>query len=426
MAGVILGPISWDMDTDDDGYRNYTLSLKVEALKTDGPVTLSATPGLPLPGSTWAYLGESDPIAVCSRRRKWSPIQKGGDGDPALTYKVDLFYSTKPYKQCQDQSFDNPLLAPPKKSGNFVKYTEEAVWDRYNNKILNSAHEQMRGAQVEFDANRQTVKIEINVATLNLALIDALMDHVNDRVLWGHFPRRIKFSGCSWTEEFYGLCYRYYKLSYDFEINWKGFDRALLDEGQKVINGHWDRATGDWVLDNIGGSPPDPSNPKHFIRFKDRQNENSRVILNGKGAPAKVIVSKAARNPDIFYVAIAPSTGQALTDRTFWIPQLGGDQMWLAGQEYKVGEIVLADIGGEEQYFIAVADNVDSQPPSANWVNLPGEGVKDQGEYDATVAYNQGDRVVEPSPGEPEESGGIWVEYYDDANLMLLGIPAVL
>jgi len=90
------------------------------------------------------------------------------------------------------------------------------------------------------------------------------------------------------------------------------FDRELLDEGTKVLKGHWGRgmvrlppAQGGimfdeghgWVVDDISPSytdqnlqivpakEADPDNPSHFIRFKDRNNENARVILNGAGLP---------------------------------------------------------------------------------------------------------------------------------------------
>jgi len=41
-----------------------------------------------------------------------------------------------------------------------------------------------------------------------------------------------------------------------------------------------------WVLDNINGQAPDYRNPQHFIRYKDRNGECARVILDGRGQPA--------------------------------------------------------------------------------------------------------------------------------------------
>ena len=55
--------------------------------------------------------------------------------------------------------------------------------------------------------------------------------------------------------------------------------------GYSVSSGIATTGTG-WILDNINGSPPNPNNPQHFIRYKDRNGENSRVILDGYGQPA--------------------------------------------------------------------------------------------------------------------------------------------
>ena len=48
--------------------------------------------------------------------------------------------------------------------------------------------------------------------------------------------------------------------------------------------------TNAWILDDIDGSPPDPDNPAHFDRYKDRNGENARVLLNGYGLPAETAV----------------------------------------------------------------------------------------------------------------------------------------
>ena len=68
---------------------------------------------------------------------------------------------------------------------------------------------------------------------------------------------------------------------------YSGWDRDLLDEGTKVLNGRWS-ANGNYIVVDIGGSAPDPDNPAHFIRFQDRNGNTGRVLLNGAGLPAEI------------------------------------------------------------------------------------------------------------------------------------------
>ena len=163
---------------------------------------------------------------------------------------------------------------------------------------MSSSHEPFRGPQVEFDGGRDQVIIEQNVADLELALCTSLRNKLNDDVLWGLAARRIKLSDFSWEELWYGSCIYYYKRIFTFDIRNNPddlFDRTLLDEGTKVLNGDWNRTLGAWAdvaIPGYSGSPnPDPDNPQHFNRYKDWFGENTRVILDGKGRPASTITA---------------------------------------------------------------------------------------------------------------------------------------
>ena len=279
------GQRTWSMTRDSDGHRTYKVKHLVESATTDGPFNVLATAGLFLPGAAWSFDDDFDIWAFCRPDAVVNPIN---EKEPNKWWEVEQTFSTKPLNRCTDTPIEDPLLEPPKVSGSFVKFTTAATHDRFGEPIVNSAHEQFRGPAVEFDDNRPTVKIEMNLAFLDLSLISSMVDTVNDSTLWGLTSRKIKLSNVSWERKVYGECSYYYTLMLEFEINFDTFDRDLLDEGTKVLRGHWSNTTGFWVLDNIAGEEPNSSNPGHFIRFKDRNNENARVILNGSGVPAGV------------------------------------------------------------------------------------------------------------------------------------------
>src|SRR5690606_22693106 len=99
--------------------------------------------------------------------------------------------------------------------------------DRYGNPIKSSSHEQFRGSNVEFDANRPTVWVDQNVSSLGLATFASMIDCVNDRPLWGLPKRRIKLSNVTWERKMYGTCRFYYTRKLEFDIRYDGFDRRL-------------------------------------------------------------------------------------------------------------------------------------------------------------------------------------------------------
>ena len=293
-TSLINGQRTWKLKRDSEGYREYTIRFLVECDDPlDGPFKALNTPGLPLPGTPWLIDNDVDYWAWCRPDAEVNPVV---EDEPNRFFTIDMVFSNKPpdrnNQRCQEQSIEDPLLEPQKVSGSFVKYTEEATRDRFGFPIVNSAWEQMRGAQVEFDQNRPNVKIVQNVATLGLALFASMVDTVNASPLWGLPARTIKLSNISWERKYYGQCYVYYERTLEFDIRYETFDRYLLDEGTKVLNGYWDGDTGEWVLAPVGTEPPDPDipnpnrfNPTHFIRFKDRNGENAKVILNGRGEP---------------------------------------------------------------------------------------------------------------------------------------------
>lgn len=296
-ARLMDGPNKWSGSRDQQGYRTYKVTYRVATDDPrDGPAIVMQTPGLPAPGSTWSIDNDVDDWAFCKLEMTVTPDKTD---EPNCWWTVELTFTTSPDgKLCKVVQIDDPLMEPQKVSGHFIRAQEEATEDRFGNRILTSSHEMIRGKQVEFDASRPQVTIEQNVADLQYEMASSMVDTLNDDILWSFPARCVKLSEFHWDKKFYGQCSSYYTRKFTFDVNIKyntalgiyesGWDRSVLDEGSKVLHGRWDKTTGRWVLININGLPPDPANPKHFDRFKDRNNENTRVILDGHGLPADV------------------------------------------------------------------------------------------------------------------------------------------
>lgn len=259
---LVSGQRSWSGSRDEDGHREYKVKHLVLADYTDGPANVLATPGLPLPGSQWFIDGDSDLWAFCLPTAS-ATIHQEKEGDKNRYWIVEQTFSTKLKNRCVEDQIENPLLEPPKISGSFVKYKEEILKDRFGAYITNSAHEQLRGPQVEFDRNTMTVRIEQNVASIYQAMVlpARMMDTLNGFELWGIRYACIKLSNSSWERKYHGQCYIYYTRVLEFEIDlYRSFEREILDEGTKVLHGEWDNTTGEWVVTRIGGLPK-PATP---------------------------------------------------------------------------------------------------------------------------------------------------------------------
>jgi hypothetical protein len=536
---IIVGITDKSMTRDKDGHRDYKITFRVKGTVTNGPAGALSCPGLPLPGSAWNFYGDYDPWATCKLENSVTPVMKGENN---TQWDIQFTFSTRgDEKRCKDAQIEDPLLTPPQVSGSGQKYNEEIAYDRFDQPVVNSAWEQLRGPQVEFDANRSTIRIKMNVSSFSyIILAEAMRDHVNMFPLWG-FPKRcVKLSHTPWETKFYGNCYKYYTLDLEFDTNSKTFDRDLLDEGTKVLNGHWDSLSDQWIVDKIGGinrpakmnikvtptggtvqvgtydyvvtaqnatgstlasdvvtatitnnqsivnitwpkipgaltynifvrplagqwhlldhtpdpNPfykddgskhpgtlqdppetdttggidPDPRNPKHFIRFKDRHGENARVILDGGGLPAGVV----STGHDAFLcISFEQITDEPTTDTRFWLAIEGSitGGNWDSSTVYIPGEIVWINAGQDEndrtkwQYYVCIVGNTGTDPVfnATKWRPIGDSPPRPRGAYNSEANYHLGEYVQVPP-----NAGTIHVEHYNEADFVLLGIPTIL
>lgn len=247
---------SWTGKQDDDGHRSYVARFLIEADDPlDGPFTVMNTAGLPLCGDPWVWGNDFDPAATAGCAKEPRP-HEWKEGERTRLWSLDVPYTTKPKERCCEDAFDDPLTEPPKISITTTNRSEEAERDRYGEKIATSSHELIRGPQNEWDVATTQVVIEMNTADHELALLDSLLNRVNDVELWGLPERFVKFSSYTLTQLFgSGVggpgCQSYWKRKMVFDIEPEGWDRNVVDEGTKALHGHWGTEFGAGLTVNI-------------------------------------------------------------------------------------------------------------------------------------------------------------------------------
>jgi hypothetical protein len=241
----LLGRIDQGGRNRDDWHREFKIKWLIETDDIlDGPQRAMNCPGLPAVGSPWRFGNDDDPWAICWPN--WTVSQfNSSNHEPNTLWVVEQPYSTK-FSMSGIQPVENPLAAPPDISGTFVKLQEEQRYDIFGQPILSLSFEPIRGKMAEFDANRPTVSIGMNYPTLGLNTFAFMIDNVNDSPMWGLFARMVKLSNVRWTRNVWRFGY-FYTLNFDFDINYKTFDRIIPETGflqlkpggDKTIRKHW-------------------------------------------------------------------------------------------------------------------------------------------------------------------------------------------
>jgi hypothetical protein len=331
MAGKLLGRLEWGMNRSESGEREYDIKWLVEVTRDeDGPGIVALTPGLPAIGSTWSFGKDNDPFVWCrpdlTIRRAHTPNERGN------YWTVEQKFSNKKFTapRCADNQIEDPILEPPRISGSFVKATKVAMGkSRYGVVTLDAngdevdflgvsekpiairttSFEPITGKALEFDDSRPTVNIELNTLILPLALYTRLVDAVNDAPMWGVGERTIKLSNVSWKRQLYGTCTFYYVIGYEFEINFKTWDRLIASQGHKCLKG-WspgyyvknpspppELIPPDWKLDpeaiDLSTGNPNFFNPNNYEVYKDANQENTTCFHDVFGRPTDDFADQA-------------------------------------------------------------------------------------------------------------------------------------
>lgn len=239
MATKVLGPILREGERSmEDGHRDYNITFLVETTDhLDGPQAITLASGLPTVGSTWTFGNDFDAGAFCTPYVKVQPSGRQASDEPVHYWNASYKFTSRPLKNCESQSYDNPILRPDKVSGSFVERSIKVRKDKDGNAILTTSKEEV---EVEESKSYPTVRIEQYDSVLGLSTFAEMVNGVNTNSLWGLAARTIKLANVAWERNQYGSCFNYYTRVLDFEINYNTWDRSdIANKGQKVIKGSW-------------------------------------------------------------------------------------------------------------------------------------------------------------------------------------------
>lgn len=446
MTATLVGPMVPSLGRDAEGHREFKLKSLVRVTYGDGPMVALACPGLPTVGTVWSFsdpslVNDTDDEATCLPTAAVQP-HDCKDGEAPQYYTVEQTFSTKapdPSKsRCNDTPVGDPLLEPMKVSGSFSKYTEEATSDRFGIAIKTSSHEIVRGPQVEFDKNRTSVTIEQNVADLQLPLWTSMIDTVNDRPLWGLPARYWKMGPPTWERKYKGQCSVYYTRKFTFEARFDGWERDLLDEGNKVLDGKWgplvagqDRT---YIPRTNSGVALDARNPRNFIKALDPQGNQMRVVLNGAGLPAGVSIQGTSTTVVAATNIAAGSNFATIANQPVPANQNQSVKLSISIEDLVSGQVIQSGqlkITGFDENGAASIESFDMSGGTLLFsTTLMYKGVTNIliGTLDNPVVYGVGTsaQVTVRTDNKVFDSGNIHVEKYAESNFYLLGIPIVL
>jgi hypothetical protein len=246
----------------DDGFRSYIATVESHCdLVSDTPrdvlidLLLYYPPYSSFPNDPW-----------CRARRPRSIKRRAVEKNRCVWRSV-IEYTNRPLRFDQETERGNPLLVPPRISGSFVRAMKAATKDRNGDPIVNSAEEPELPAP-ETDDSRDSLIVEVNTATIDLAVRSDFRDKVNLAEHWGLPARTIKLGQWAYTVEYYDPLTYYIAHRFELEINLEKWDYVRFDMGLRALLG------------------VNPDGTRDYITLMDAQDQPLRepVFLDGAGA----------------------------------------------------------------------------------------------------------------------------------------------
>lgn len=175
-----------------------------------------------------------------------------------------------------------------------------------------------------------------------------------------------------------------------------------------------------WIVDRIDGKQPDWKNPAHFIRFKDRNGENARTLLDGRGLPAEKTDS---------YAEDVLNTVQELT--FYGSPTGGTFTLFLDGET--TADINWNDSNTNIKNALEALVGVDQVEVTGGPIPNTPVKIEFKGAHtglnvplmtvDVTNLTGPNTVLGEIQYASGTQAAKIHVEYYPEANFLELGIP---
>lgn len=203
--------------------RVYTSLYSVITDKDDSPIIPMSAPGLPGYGTAYAWNGSIlDNWAFANHfSSALETYDMDYHGTAASQWTVTVNHSSERADRDQQDSSanrnDNPLLEPPILRGSFMGSTREAFRDKDDNPIVNTAIELFDPMPI-IDDSIDTLYMEYNTATINLAQRTSFRNKVNSVAMWGLEPRQIKLARWAWDILFAGSL-PYVRHQFEFHIS---------------------------------------------------------------------------------------------------------------------------------------------------------------------------------------------------------------
>ncbi len=175
-----------------------------------------------------------------------------------------------------------------KSHGGENRFETGVTVDIYGNPVLNSAGDAF-DPPIQIDDSRPTLKIVRNERTYNAQYAMLWKDTINADMFFYFPPHSVKLSTPLAELEYNPVCGFYYVVTYQFEINPKGWEKPVLDQGMRqLVAGVKVKMTDDsgadlsspLPLDGAGSKLVSGSDPTYIIFEVYREADFSLLGLN--------------------------------------------------------------------------------------------------------------------------------------------------
>lgn len=207
--------------------RSYTVTYRVRTdSRSDGPGEASSASVIPRRYSYYAFGNETDRGAL----RTDIDVDLTSIRDSMKDWTIVCTFTSRPIAIHPDAfDIEDPVLLPPEISGDFLLIAKNVERDKDGNVVVNSARDYFEGLTDE--EGLPTLNISKNYNTISLTTLSNYIPSVNSTDFWGMGPRYWKVQKAPWQRLWKGNGIPYFRISYEFQLNWETWDYKPADRG---------------------------------------------------------------------------------------------------------------------------------------------------------------------------------------------------